>query len=337
MYINHKTSSNEFSNFQTIKMSAFNENKPDIKQGAQGEYYEVDGIKYTGTFPYEWATDHKFLDGSGFCSGPKGCWNCRVSGSINGVFVFYCANCSQQIYDGEMHPKRNGFIYAAEDLETDKELWEACPYMQGIPRSQIGDNERQLERERYWARRAKYWDAYYDENSRSIFDEGFREPAKEPQDPLGDKVAEEEPTSDNEDRFFSYYAADNVIKREIEGQQLREFNERQLQMAGEICEDWGQEAEEEVDEEEEKARCKAELEYQREQQDRIYEEEEEDEFEAYKYRDNSDYFDAWDEPYSDECPITRYELSRLPSDMRAAFDPEYQEALANFRAAAMEK
>jgi hypothetical protein len=272
-------------------MSAF---QPIIQQGAQGEFYEVDGIKYTGTFPYQWAIDHKGFAGEGFtgdiCSGPKRCANCRVRGSINGVFVFYCANCSEHIYDGEMHPKRNGYIYAVEDLNSDEELWEACPYMHGIPRSQIGD-----------------------------------------------KVAQEEPTSDeDEDRFFSYYAADNVIQREIEGQKLREFNERQLQMASEFSlEEGEQEAEEEVDEEEEKARYIAELEYQIEEQDRRYYEDEEDYYEA--YRDNDDYYDQWDEPYSREYPITRRELMQVPADMRAAFDPEYQSALANFRAAAMEK
>ena len=278
---------------------------PIIKQGAQGEYYEVDGIKYTRTFPYEWAIDHKFLDGTDFCSGPKSCSNCRGLGSINGVFVFYCANCVN-IYDDIIHPKRNGCLY---EVGTDEELWEACPYMRGIPCTQIGDNvPENVERARYWARRERYWDAYYDENGRSIFDEGFREPVEEPQDTLGDKVAEEEPTSDeDEDRFFCYYAADNVIQREIEGQKLREFNERQLQMAQEnVSNNFA-----------------------------TVQAQEEDEYEA--YRDNDEYYDQWDEPYSDEYPITRRELLQVPADMRAAFDPEYQIGLANFRAAAMEK
>ena len=83
------------------------------------------------------------------------------------------------------------------------------------------------------------------------------------------------------------------------------------------------------EQEEEEARYQAQL---REQQEQDYEE---DYYEA--YRDNEDYYDQWDEPYSREYPITRRELSRVPADMRAAFDPEYQEGLANFRAAAMEK
>lgn len=265
--------------------------KPVIKQGAQGEYYEVDGIKYTRTFPYEWAIDHKFLDGTDHCSGPRSCSNCRGMGSINGVFVFYCANCVN-IYDDIIHPKRNGCVYDAETV-TDEEFWEACPYMRGIPRTQIGDKVHEnVERARYWSNRERYWDAYYDENGRSIFDEGFREPA-------------EEPTSDeDEDRFFCYYAADNVIQREIEGQKMREFNERRLQMASE-----------------------------KEPPEDVYGEE--DEYEA--YRDNSDYYDQWEEPYSDEYSITWRELSQIPVDMRAAFDPVYQSAFADFRAAAREK
>jgi hypothetical protein len=63
--------------------------------------------------------------------------------------------------------------------------------------------------------------------------------------------------------------------------------------------------------------------------------EEECEYEA--YRDNDEYYDQWDEPYSDEYPITHRELLQVPADMRAAFDPDYQIGLANFRAAAMEK
>ena len=270
---------------------------PIIKQGAQGEYYEVGRCKYTGTFPYEWATNHKSLGDCGYPSGPEWCGNCRDYGSINGVFVFYCANCVN-VYDDIIHPKRNDYLYSA-DLATDEELWVACPYMRGIPRSQIGDkvaekveNQELTERERYWSNRARYWDAYYDENGRSIFDEGFREPAEEPK------------SEEDEDRFFCYYAADNVIQREIEGQKLREFNERQLQMA----------SEQEPTEEE------------------VYGEEEE--YEA--YRDNSDYYDQWDEPYSDEYPITQRELGQIPADMRAVFDPAYQSSLADFRAAARE-
>ena len=68
--------------------------KPVIEQGAQGEYYEVDGFKYSVAFPYEWATDHKWdAEIENLGSGPKECGNCLYYGSINGVFLFYCVNC----------------------------------------------------------------------------------------------------------------------------------------------------------------------------------------------------------------------------------------------------
>jgi len=210
-------------------MSAF---QPVIKQGAQGQYYEVGGIKYTGTFPYEWATNHKFLDGTEFCSGPKDCGNCREFGSINGVFVGYCSNCVTYIYNGETYPKRNDCIYNAK-VATDDALWAACPYLQGISLSRIGDKKEAI---------------------------------------VADYTI-------NDDEDFDNYNS-------------------------------------------------------RREQDE-YDEEEEDYYEA--YRDNDDYYDQWDEPYSDEYPITRRELAQVPADMRAAFDPEYQIGLANFRAAAMEK
>jgi len=208
---------------------------PIIQQGAQGEFYEVGGIKYTGTFPYEWAIDHKkHACNENHGSGPEFCGNCLNYGSINGVFVCYCDSCLNEIYNDVMYPKRNGSVYTT-DFATDKELWEACPYMKGIPRSKIGD-----------------------------------------------KVA----GAEEEERYQA---------------RLRE-------------------------QEEEEARYQAQL---REEQ------EQEDYYEA--YRDNDDYYDQWDEPYSREYPITRRELARVPADMRAAFDPEYQESLANFRAAASEE
>ena len=246
-------------------MSAFNENKPVIKQGAQGEYYEVGRCKYTGTFPYEWATDHKSLDDSVYPSGPEWCGNCRDYSSINGVFVFYCANCVN-VYDDIIHPKRNGCIYAhSDELLTDEKLWEACPYMRGIPRSQIGDkvaekveNQELTEKERYWSNRARYWDAYYDENGRSIFDEGFREPGEATIEEHQDHIQGEIDAYYSEKRNQDYYGNDYYC----------------------------------------------------------------------------DYYEEED-PYSEEYRIST-EMAQLPADMREAFDPEYQEELADFRAAAIE-
>jgi hypothetical protein len=152
----------------------------------------------------------------------------------------------KNIYNDAIFPKRHDALH----LATDEKLWEACPYMQGIPISQIGD-----------------------------------------------KVEDEEVKEETQDEYLA-----RVIQEEEE-EYLRK-----------------------LEQEEEEARC----------QERLrYDEEHEDEYEA--YRDNDDYYDQWDEPYSCEYPITRRELAQLPVDMRAVFDPEYQEGLANFRAAAMQK
>lgn len=63
------------------------------------EYYSIEGnvgeqVIYIGGFPLEWATAHE-------CgSGPKECVNCAYYGSVNGVFIGYCANCAQNVYKG---------------------------------------------------------------------------------------------------------------------------------------------------------------------------------------------------------------------------------------------
>jgi hypothetical protein len=235
-------------------MSAF---QPIIQQGAQGEYYEVYGIKHTGTFPYEWAKDHKchpFYVTYG--SGPQFCETCRSEGTINGVFVFYCHTCVKNIYNDAIFPKRHDALH----LATDEELWEACPYMRGIPISQIGDKVENEEVE-------------------------------------DEEVENEEVEEETQDEYLAR------VRQEEEEECLRK-----------------------LEQEEEEARYQERLRY--------YEEQEE-EYEA--YRDNDEYYDQWDEPYSREYPITRRELAQLPADMRSAFDPEYQEGLANFRAAAMQK
>jgi len=126
------------------RLSANDERLPLI-QGKQGRYYLVDGCKYDEHFPQEWAQNHLECpecdeDGGPICcsderlTGPKYCGNCREYGSINGVFVFYCANCYKFVYKGS----RGGFIYAAIDA-TEKELWEEMPYMNGVKFDEIGD------------------------------------------------------------------------------------------------------------------------------------------------------------------------------------------------------
>jgi hypothetical protein len=106
-------------------------------QGAQGKYYVVDGQKYDEHFPQVWALNHQACssDYAGrTVSGPKLCRNCRSYGSINGVFVFYCANCTKYVYNGE----RGGHILSSQDT-TEGELWRQFPYMNCVTSDEIGD------------------------------------------------------------------------------------------------------------------------------------------------------------------------------------------------------
>jgi hypothetical protein len=58
-------------------------------------YYSYDEELYCGTFPEEWAQNHLPT------TGPKECRNCMYYGSWNGVFLGYCTNCADYVYNGE--------------------------------------------------------------------------------------------------------------------------------------------------------------------------------------------------------------------------------------------
>jgi len=125
-------------------MSAFTEQQqPVILTGAQGEYYNVNGFKYAKNFPFKWATDK-------YGSGPEYCGNCELYGCIRDVFVLYCSNCVRYIYNGVTAEQRNKEIECARYLQSDEELWQAAPYMQGVSLSQIGDEHEQNEDDYYY-------------------------------------------------------------------------------------------------------------------------------------------------------------------------------------------
>jgi hypothetical protein len=63
--------------------------------------YNYDYYCYHKNFPVDWAVCHK--EGTG----PAQCSNCFHFGSINGVFIGYCANCAEYTYGGE---RGRGFI-----------------------------------------------------------------------------------------------------------------------------------------------------------------------------------------------------------------------------------
>ena len=108
-----------------------------IYQGAQGEYYVIDGIKYDAHFPQEWATDHKdFPQGYPYeeflaTTGPEKCLNCESYGNLRGVFVGYCMNCARE-YEFK---RGSGFCFDY----SHEEMWEKLDYMKGVRLAQIGD------------------------------------------------------------------------------------------------------------------------------------------------------------------------------------------------------
>jgi len=66
-----------------------------------GERYLYDYQWYHEKFPEEWATCHE--EGTG----PGQCGNCADYGSVNGIFIGYCANCAMYVYEGA---RGRGFI-----------------------------------------------------------------------------------------------------------------------------------------------------------------------------------------------------------------------------------
>ena len=103
--------------------------------GIQGTYYMVDGIKYDAHFPVAWAINHfSHPNVPEDMSGPKECGNCRAYGSINDVFVGYCAMCSLRIYNFT----RGGMVCDCSKID-ETTLWQQFPYMQGVRLWQIGD------------------------------------------------------------------------------------------------------------------------------------------------------------------------------------------------------
>jgi hypothetical protein len=66
--------------------------------------------EYDNRFPNQWRDSH--AEGTG----PEDCENCRAYGTINNVFVGYCANCAQYVYHGE---RGRGFIDNGIEIEDE--------------------------------------------------------------------------------------------------------------------------------------------------------------------------------------------------------------------------
>lgn len=75
-----------------------------------GTYYSFRGELYIRQFPMMWAKSHAPE------TGPEECANCSFYGSWNGVFIGYCANCAEHIYE---YQRGHGFINHGEELDLD--------------------------------------------------------------------------------------------------------------------------------------------------------------------------------------------------------------------------
>ena len=75
-----------------------------------GERYLYDYQWYHEKFPEAWAVCHEEGTGPGQCN------NCADYGSVNEIFIGYCANCAMYIYEGA---RGRGFIdVGVENSET---------------------------------------------------------------------------------------------------------------------------------------------------------------------------------------------------------------------------
>jgi len=72
--------------------------------------YLYQGVWYHQQFPVSWAMYHHFD------TGPHDCQNCACYGSVEGVFVGYCANCALHFYEGG---RGRGFMGDGVELDTD--------------------------------------------------------------------------------------------------------------------------------------------------------------------------------------------------------------------------
>ena len=117
-------------------------------KGVNCDYYLLNGHKYHLCFPIQWAMNHHKTfhdDESGSvhesASGPADCENCKYYGSIKGVFVGYCSNCLRNYLDAGIW--RGVLIAPGSDINElqNLTLWTQYPYMYGIDKNSIGDNE----------------------------------------------------------------------------------------------------------------------------------------------------------------------------------------------------
>lgn len=95
-----------------------------------GDYYSYQGELYIKQFPKMWATSHVPETGPGECE------NCNFYGSWNGVFIGYCMNCADYVYE---YQRGHGFIDHGEEVNNEDipQLRAMDTYLYGVELDEI--------------------------------------------------------------------------------------------------------------------------------------------------------------------------------------------------------
>jgi len=103
------------------------------------EYYTISGhvdkvglpIIYIGGFPLDWALDHLPE------TGPIECANCLEFGCLRGVFIGYCANCADYLYN---FTRGAGFIGDGTEYQSNNPENSAFEtYLKGIDMTTVSE------------------------------------------------------------------------------------------------------------------------------------------------------------------------------------------------------
>ena len=73
--------------------------------------YSYQGIYYFIHFPYEWVTNIDVM------SGPEHCEKCQKHGFYKDIFIGYCVDCANNIYNLK---RGHGFINGIEQINKSK-------------------------------------------------------------------------------------------------------------------------------------------------------------------------------------------------------------------------
>jgi len=87
-------------------------------------YKFINNTKYLNTFPDDWICN------TYYGTGPNHCINCKNYGSIDNIFIGYCANCCQHIYNFE---RGEGFEVSATELILEN----SCTFCEYIEREKF--------------------------------------------------------------------------------------------------------------------------------------------------------------------------------------------------------